>query len=111
MNRVSKTFCILPWTHLATYTDGSLLLCCVADNDLNLNLNETTLAKAWNSDVVKDARQKMLRGEQVSSCARCYREESVGYESHRIAENKAWERRFTPWSPVGRRSTGPAMSS
>ena len=95
MNHVSKTFCVLPWTHLATYTDGSVLLCCVAKNNLRLNLNETTLAKAWNSDVLMDVRQKMLRGQPVSSCARCYSEESVGYESHRVAENKAWERRFT----------------
>ncbi len=95
MKDISPTFCVLPWTHLATYTNGSVLLCCVAQNNLNLNLNETTLAQAWNSEVLRDTRKKMLRGEKVSSCTHCYREEAVGYESHRLAENKTWEHRFS----------------
>ncbi len=95
MKEFSPTFCILPWTHLATYTSGDVLLCCVAQNHLKLNLNETTLAKAWNSDVLKETRMKMLRGEKVSACTHCYREESVGYTSHRLAENLTWERRFS----------------
>ncbi len=95
MKKYSNTFCVLPWTHLATYTSGSVLLCCVAQNDLNLNLNETTLAQAWNSEKLKDVRKKMLAGQKVSSCTHCYREEAAGHESHRITENNAWEFRFT----------------
>lgn len=95
MNTVSDTFCILPWTHLATMTDGSVLLCCVADNDLNVNLNSTDLKAAWNSPEVREARRKMLAGQPVSSCQRCYREEKSGYRSHRVTENWIWEKRFT----------------
>jgi len=90
----SKTFCILPFIHLATYTDGSALLCCVARNDLGLNLNEVSLAEAWNSKPVRDARLRMLRGKEVSSCRRCYQEEAAGYRSHRVTENEAWKRRL-----------------
>ncbi len=95
MNDVSKTFCILPWTHLATLTDGSVLLCCVAENDLRLNLNDTNLKEAWNSQAFRQARQKMLAGEPVPSCHRCYREERSGYRSHRVTENWIWESRFS----------------
>ena len=35
----SKTFCILPWIHMATLTDGRTPLCCIADQDTNNNLN------------------------------------------------------------------------
>ena len=29
---MSKTFCPLPWTHLATHPQGELTLCCEADH-------------------------------------------------------------------------------
>src|SRR5580765_3613243 len=35
----------------------------------------------------------MLAGEQLKICARCYEEESHGYKSLRLIENKAWEQR------------------
>ena len=40
-----KDFCILPWIHMATHTDGTALLCCVAQKppDERVNLNHTTV--------------------------------------------------------------------
>lgn len=92
--RISPTFCVLPFTHLATYTDGSAILCCVAKNENKLNLNDQSLQSAWNSDYLKSARLKMLKGEKVSACAHCYAEEKNGYRSHRITENRVWKERF-----------------
>lgn len=88
----SKTFCILPWIHAATYTDGSALLCCVAKNSGNLNLNNMTVKEVWNSQHFKNARLSMLAGEQFSACDHCYKEESSGIKSHRINENNLWSR-------------------
>ncbi len=92
--RISETFCTLPFTHLATHTDGSAILCCVAKNENKLNLNDISLEDAWNSDYVRTARLKMLRGEKVSACAHCYAEEKNGYRSHRVTENRVWKERF-----------------
>lgn len=39
MKEPTKTFCILPWIHAATYNDGSALLCCAAQNSEKLNWN------------------------------------------------------------------------
>lgn len=90
----SKTFCILPWIHAATYTDGSALLCCVAKANKDVNLNKMTLGEAWNSQMFRDARIKMLRGEEVSHCHHCYAEEEVGMHSHRLVENYVWYKRL-----------------
>jgi len=92
--RISETFCALPFTHLATHTDGSAILCCVAKNEQRLNLNDQTLQAAWNSDYLRSARLKMLRGEKVSACTHCYAEEKNGYRSHRVTENRVWKERF-----------------
>ena len=89
----TATFCVLPWVHAATLTDGSVRLCCVAGGGSGINLNEQTLADYWNSEYVKDARRRMLAGEQVKACEHCYREEAHGYKSHRLVENEVWQKR------------------
>lgn len=89
-----KTFCILPWQHMATHTNGSVVLCCVARNDSKLNLNYVGPKDAWNSKYYRDVRLKMLAGEPVSACTRCYEEEKSGYRSHRVVENKVWQERL-----------------
>jgi MoaA/NifB/PqqE/SkfB family radical SAM enzyme len=91
---MSKTFCILPWTHVATYTDGSALLCCIANSQPELNLNKQSLEQVWNSDHFKQTRLDMLAGKQVPACAACYKEEAVGIHSHRQIENHIWKGRI-----------------
>ncbi len=93
-NSISKTFCFLPFSHLATHTDGSAILCCVAKTDSGLNLNELSLREVWNSSYFKSARLKMLKGEPVSACGHCYTEENNGCRSHRVTENRVWKDRF-----------------
>lgn len=77
---------------MATWTDGSALLCCVAKNSEQYNLNDQTVKQIWNSEHWKDARKKMLAGEKVSACDHCYKEEAAGIRSHRINENVLWTR-------------------
>ena len=77
---------------MATWTDGSELLCCVAKNSEKYNLNDHTVKEIWNSEHWKDARKKMLAGEKVSACDHCYKEEAAGIRSHRINENVLWTR-------------------
>jgi MoaA/NifB/PqqE/SkfB family radical SAM enzyme len=93
MTNPSRTFCVLPWLHAATLTDGSVQLCCVSGGGSGVNLNEQTLGDYWNSEYVKDARRRMLAGQEVKACQHCYEEERCGYKSHRIVENKVWQKR------------------
>jgi len=86
----SKTFCIKPWVHMATYTTGEALMCCVAKEAAG-NLNKDTIQDIWNSDHYKQARLKMLKGEKVSACTKCYDEEDSGIHSHRKIQNYLWE--------------------
>jgi pyruvate-formate lyase-activating enzyme len=88
--KYSPTWCVLPWIHAASLTDGSTQLCCVAEGVSGVNLNQNTIQDYWNSGYLKQVRTTMLKGEKVPACRRCYEEESNGYRSHRIIENKAW---------------------
>lgn len=85
-----KTFCILPWVHLATHTDGTGLLCCIAQTS-NDNLNDKSIDEIRNGDYFKEARLAILKDKEYSACSACYKEEKAGLRSHRMHENKFWE--------------------
>lgn len=86
-------FCILPWIHMATYTDGTALLCCLAQpprHDSRLNFNRATIDAIWNSNYWRQARTDMLAGKKLPACRHCWKEEASGISSHRINENYMW---------------------
>ena len=89
-----QTLCIQPWIHLATLNDGGVPLCCIAEPESDLNLNQQTPQEVWNSPQFKSARLEFLRGEQPPQCSACWREEASGIASHRIIENRMWERQL-----------------
>jgi MoaA/NifB/PqqE/SkfB family radical SAM enzyme len=106
---MSKTFCPLPWIHLATRPNGDVRLCCTAnasgadgdkeiglvkDHDGNMNLQTHTIEQVWNSDYMKNVRMQMIRGEQPPSCTKCYNEESNGIVSKRQWETAVWRERL-----------------
>ena len=96
---MSKTFCPLPWTHLATHPHGAVTLCCEsnmtnrASDSQNANGDfqtfETTeydLNKIMNSDLFREVRMQMLNGKEPSVCSTCYKYESMGNQSKRTIE-------------------------
>ncbi len=85
-----KNFCVLPFIHGATLTDGEMPLCCVAEGSSGVNLNTGTLTDHWNGPYLKNIRKKMLENHPIKECRRCIEEDSKGYRSHRMIENKAW---------------------
>lgn len=89
-----KNFCIQPWIHLASYNDGSVPLCCVANPEQGINLNRNTPVQIWNSEQFKSARLAFLAGEQIAQCNNCWREEASGIKSHRVIENYMWEKKL-----------------
>jgi MoaA/NifB/PqqE/SkfB family radical SAM enzyme len=90
---VSDTYCILPFIHIETRTDGRVSPCCVSRDTLKKNENEDFhlsqdgLVEAFRSESIGQLRQKLLRGEKHSNCEVCWQEESCGQESKRQREN------------------------
>ena len=92
--RDNSSFCILPFIHGATLTDGELPLCCVSEKISGVNLNKQTLGDHWNSSYMMGVRKKMLEGTAIKDCRRCYEEEKSNYKSHRLIENKTWAQKL-----------------
>lgn len=107
----SKTFCPLPWIHLATRPNGDVRLCCTANasgagmhddklagliknNNKILNLETSTIEEIWNSNTLKTTRLMMLQNLKPSSCSKCYNEESLGIKSKRQWESEVWKERL-----------------
>ena len=86
--------CWKPWVHMATNSNGDVKLCCIAQNDSNLNLNDMSIDEVWNSDYYRKIRLDMLNGIQVPSCETCWKEEALGIESHRMISNRGYENRL-----------------
>lgn len=111
MNNLSKTFCPLPWIHLATRPNGDVRVCCTANasgageddskevglvtsNGVNMNLQTSTLAEVWNSNYMKTIRLQMLDNKIPTSCTKCFKEESSGITSKRQWETVVWKERL-----------------
>ena len=107
---ISKTWCPLPWIHIATRPNGDVRLCATANasgsgenedktaglvkhNGVQLNLRQHTIEEVWNSSYMKDVRLTMLKGEMPASCQKCYREEATGINSKRYWETMEWKDR------------------
>lgn len=104
----TKTFCILPWIHFTTRTNGDIRLCCVSNAsgvdqnifDAGLVKNDTgkyanfqhdTLSNEWNNEYMRTVRKIMLNGDIPSSCIKCFNEEQIGMTSKRIWETIHWK--------------------
>jgi len=94
MNR-PESLCIQPWIHLATWNDGNVPLCCIAQPERDLNLNKHTPQEIWNSTQFKQARLDFIAGKKPPQCSACWKEESAGILSHRQIENHMWERKLS----------------
>lgn len=86
----SKHFCLIPWTHLHTWPNSNVYMCCGSDSQVPLGKlsNETTLKDIWNCDRIKKNRLLMLEDKPVPECSRCYEIEKHGGESLRTNHNR-----------------------
>ena len=80
-----KNFCILPFIHLATTTEGTCRLCCkVSKHDtINkpdgtpYNVNVDSIDEIWTSEHYTEIRSRVMSDEQLPECATCWREEEI----------------------------------
>tara|TARA_B100000927_G_scaffold290754_1_gene290471 strand:+ start:3601 stop:4902 length:1302 start_codon:yes stop_codon:yes gene_type:complete len=108
---MSKTFCPLPWIHLATRPNGDVRVCCTANasgageeddktaglvkqDGVAMNLRDHTIEQVWNSEHMRRTRLQMLNGEIPASCRKCFHEESKGIISKRNWETEVWKERL-----------------
>ena len=81
MNNNSCTFCMHPFTGLATRSDGAVMACC-RSHPVG-NIQEQTLEEIWNNDTMKRIRMQVLNSERPKECAPCFNLEDQGVESLR----------------------------
>ena len=106
-NSSSKTFCPLPWIHIATRPNGDVRVCCTANasgagvddqkevglvkqDGVTMNLRDHTIEEVFNSHQMRNTRLQMLNGQIPASCTKCFEEESKGIKSKRNWEMQVW---------------------
>ena len=103
-------FCILPFIHLSTRTNGAMQLCCHANSSTTKNYRQPGLNRKangdfvyvnkdkpsdyWNTDYMKNVRKKLMNNEMPKECMICYKEEASGYRSKRQWENDEWSEKL-----------------
>lgn len=132
----SKTFCMLPWTHMHAFPDGRAYPCCMSDYWHPLgDLRKNTMAEVWNQTPYKTLRINMLTDQPSKECTKCYEQEDSGFFSlrndsnrnygHHVAEIdqtledgthpefkiRYWDVRFSNLCNFSCRSCGPIFSS
>lgn len=93
-------FCPLPWNSINTRNNGNCRVCCNAnsytankgiisnDKGVPYNAGTANFNEVRNSNLLKEIRIKMMKGEWHEECTRCKNEESAGIRSRRIYENE-----------------------
>jgi len=77
----SCTFCMHPFTGLATREDGAIKVCC-RSQPIGW-IQEETLEQAWNNDKMREVRKQVLNNERPDVCKPCFDLEDQGVESLR----------------------------
>lgn len=77
----SKTFCMHPFTGLATREDGAVKVCC-RSNPVGF-IQDSSLEEIWNNDAMREVRRQVLCGERPEVCKPCFDLEDQGVESLR----------------------------
>lgn len=87
----SKTFCMMPWTHMHAFPDGRAFPCCLSVDKYPIgDLHKNTMAEVWNDQPLRDMRVKMLADQTTQECSKCYEQEDAGFFSMRNSSNKAF---------------------
>lgn len=97
---MNKTFCPLPFSHLAIRPNGKVYPCCIFDwahvpEDLDLNHLDVL-----NHPFMQEIRQKMTNNEPVQGCNRCYSDEKITGSSTRVFFLKTAKEYDLPTEPI-----------
>src|SRR5210317_192620 len=96
-------FCPVPWLSLGINNNGDYRMCvqsaanrkvrgvCKDSNDKIMRIEDTSLADARNSEIMKETRRDMIAGKRSEHCVRCNKEDDSGSQSRRWVDmNRYW---------------------
>lgn len=87
----SRSFCMLPWTHLHAWPDGRAYPCCLGKAAHPVgNFKEKTMREIWNDEPMRRMRRNMLEDRPCAECGDCYEQEAAGFSSMRNNSNKSF---------------------
>lgn len=78
--KYGKSFCIKPWTEIATSSSGHMKLCCFSHSigDEDMAYYKGKFKTVFNNkDLIINIRKKMLKGEPIKACTNCYEQEKM----------------------------------
>lgn len=81
--RNDAVFCPVPFIHAHVTSTNKRGLCCLVPEPDD-SMKKIPLKDFWNSDYMRSVRLKMLNGERLTECQRCYEEENLGIHSARL---------------------------
>lgn len=87
MTMPCDSFCSLAFVHAHVTASYNRTLCCFADV-FDVDTTNMTLTDFWNSNVMNEVRKKMMSGEPIPQCNKCYRDEQSNIGSSRQHFNK-----------------------
>ena len=87
-----STFCVAPFVHQSTKTDGSIKACCRSLPEIS-NINNESLDEAWNNKEIKQLRLDLINGVRNSRCNVCWKLENNGVLSLRQKYNRMYQDR------------------
>ena len=82
MSQNSKTFCMHPFTGLATREDGAICACC-RSHPVGF-IDKQSLEEIWNNDTMRRIRKSVLTNIRPPECEPCFSLEDQGVESLRM---------------------------
>ena len=86
--------CVLPFSHFNAYPMGDARACTMSEMIKDINLNNTTIDEAFNSEDYKKLRTDMLNGVENDICKVCYNMENRGSKSYREDANQNYKNEY-----------------
>lgn len=82
---LNKTYCSAAFHHIYSESNGAYKLCChsYSRNEIPYNSSETPPFEFFFSPEMEDIRERMIMGEEIDQCQKCYNIEKNGYLSYR----------------------------
>lgn len=80
-----STFCIMPFIHSSTTTNGDFRLCCRSSKIWDIN--KTSIKELWNHKKYKNVRNNLINGIKDEHCTACWKMEENNIVSLRQTQN------------------------
>ena len=90
MNKLSKTFCIMPFIHQNIKHEGKVGACWRYPDRIG-DYRSQTLSEIWNSDQTRELRRAVLNDERPNGCRSCWDFEDSGVASTRQTCNETYK--------------------